>query len=80
MIKKIKATKLEVLRFIQKRDAVEAMDLVNEFGFTFHYARVRLHRLKRANPPMVEELGLRVGAYCLTNEATRKLEYYDHKP
>jgi len=73
----IKATKLQVLRFIQKNEVIEPMDLVNEFGFTPRYARIRIERLEAENPPMVEKLGVRRNAYCLTNAATRRIEYYD---
>ena len=75
----IKATKEEVLRFIQKRDVIEPMDLVNEFLFTPRYARIRIERLEKENPPMVEKLGIRRNAYCLTTAATRRLEYYDRR-
>jgi len=71
----MKATKLEVLKFIQKNDVIEAMDLVNEFDYTYGSAVVRIHRLEKAK--LVEPLGIRDGAYCLTNEAIRRLEYYD---
>lgn len=73
----MKATKLDVLKFIQGRETIETMDLVNEFGYSYSGARVRLHRLERAK--LVEELGIRPGAYCLTNEAIRRLEYHDYK-
>ena len=77
MIHVLKATKLDVLRFIWEREAIEAMDLVNEFGYTYDSARVRLNRLERAR--LVEKLGIRPGAYCLTNEAIWRLEYHEHK-
>jgi len=77
MTKNLKATKLEVLRFIERMEAVGFIDLMNEFGYTYRSAVKRIQRLEKAN--LVEKLGLRVGAYCLTNEATRRLAYYDNK-
>jgi len=73
----LKATRLDILRFIRTREIVDTMDLMNEFGYTYRGARTRLHRLERGK--LVEKLGIRAGAYCLTSEAIRRLEYYDQK-
>lgn len=73
----MKATKLDVLKFIQSREVIDILDLVNEFNYTYKSAVGRLHRLEKAK--LVEKLGARPGAYCLTNEATRRLQYYDDK-
>ena len=78
MVHELRATKLDILRFIRKNDVIGIMDLVNEFGYSYGSAKVTLIRLERAK--LVEKLGTLAGAYCLTNEATKKLEYYDHKP
>ena len=73
----LKATKLDILRFIRTREIVDTMDLMNEFGYTYRGARTRLYRLERGK--LVVKLGIRVGAYCLTDEAYRRLEYYEQK-
>ena len=77
MIYEIKATRQEVLKFIKARDVVDIMDLVNQFGYTYGYARIKLHRLEKAG--LIEKLGIRPGAFCLTNEGIRRLEYYEHE-
>jgi len=74
MKQELKATKLDVLRFIQSSGVIDTMDLVNRFGYSYSGARVRLHRLEKTK--LVEELGIRPGAFCLTNEAERRLEYH----
>lgn len=77
MAKELKARKLDVLKFIHLREIVEIGDLVNQFGYTYKSAIGRLHRLEKAK--LVEKLGTRPGVYCLTTEATRRLQYYDNK-
>lgn len=77
MAEHIKATKLEVLRFIQLREVIETNDLVDKFGYNYNGARSRLRRLEEQK--LVEKLGIRKGAYCLTDEAIRRLDYYDRR-
>ncbi|MBU0846607.1 hypothetical protein KKH23_05405 [Patescibacteria group bacterium] len=75
MVYKSRATKLDILRFIRKNDVIEIMDLVTEFGYSYGSAKVTLIRLEKRK--VVEKLGTRACAYCLSNEGTRKVEYYD---
>lgn len=77
MIYEIKATRPEILKFIKSKDTVEIMDLMNEFGYSRGYAYLKLLRLEKAG--LVEKLGIRPGAYCLTNEGTRRLEHYEQR-
>ena len=85
MLHELRVPKLELLRFIQLREVIDIMDLVNEYGFSYDSARNKLYRLEKQK--LVEKLGIHRGAYCLTNEAYKKLEYYEqvlhnssHKP
>jgi len=75
MSHEIKATLADVLSFIKIKEVVEPMELLSEFGYTYWGARTRLKRLEKAT--LVEKLGIRAGAYYLTNERFRRLEYYE---
>ena len=75
--KEIRANKRDVLNLIKRKEVVEASDLVSEFGYTVKSARTRLYRLNKGG--LVEKLGTRRGAYCLTPEAYRRLDYYGRR-
>lgn len=77
MKQKVRATKQEVLKVIKARDAIDIMDLVNTFGYSYAGAKIKLYRLEKAG--LVEKLGIRPGAYCLTNEGHRRVEYYERE-
>ena len=61
-----------MFRFIQAREVVSIIDLMNELGYGYEGVRNRLYRLEKQK--LVEKLAFRAGAYCLTNEACRSLE------
>jgi len=71
----IKATKIQVLLFIRKKDVVEASDLVEKFGYSPEGARSRIFRMEKQY--LVEKVTVDSKAYCLTVEACRRLEYHD---
>ena len=72
-----RATKIETLQFIRSKEVIETSDLVERFGYAPTTARNKLYRLEEKG--LVEKLGTRRGAYCLTVEAHRRLEYHDRK-
>ena len=72
-----KATKIQVMLFIRKKDIVEAYDLVEKFGYAPESARSRLYRLEKKD--LVERVTVDSKAYCLTVEAHRRLEYHDRQ-
>jgi len=72
-----KATKIQVMLFIRKKDIVEAFDLVERFNYAPESARSRLHRLEQQD--LVERVTVDSKAFCLTVEAHRRLEYHDRK-
>lgn len=76
MAHEIIATRIDVLKWIKALEVVEAGDLVSAFGYALRGARKKLYRLEKAN--LVEKTGHRQGAYCLTNEGHRRLDYYEH--
>lgn len=76
-MKTITATKIEVLRFIGVNQVVQAGDLANEFGYTLGTARNKIYRLQKVK--LIEKVGIRVGTYCLTNEAIRRLEHHEQR-
>ena len=79
-------TLIEVLIFIKLKEVIHTMNLINEFGYSYWGAMNRIKRFEKQK--LVEKLGsIRTGAYCLTNEGTRRLNYYEqvlhnfsHKP
>lgn len=73
----MKATLLDVFSFTKIKEVVETMDLLNEFGYTYLGARTRLKRLEKVT--LAEKLGIRTGAYCLTDESCGSLEYYEQE-
>ncbi|MBA7695259.1 hypothetical protein ES703_103881 [subsurface metagenome] len=77
MAKAIRATKIQTLQFIRRKEIIEAAALVEEFGYSPKDAREKLRRLEQQK--LVEKLGTRRGAYCLTVEAHRRLEYHDRR-
>lgn len=72
-----KATRQDILRFAKDHDVIEVMDLVNHWGYSVKGAKIKLYRLEKAN--LIEKLGLRPWAYCLTNEGDRRLDYYEQQ-
>ena len=74
-MKTIRATKLQTLLFVQRKDIVETSDLVEKFGFSPRQARKKLSRL--AKKGLLEKVHIDSKAYCLTVEAYRRLEYHD---
>jgi len=76
-MKTITATKIEVLRFIGVNQVVQAGDLANEFGYTLGTARNKIYRLQKVK--LIEKVGIRVGTYCLTNEAIRRLKHHGQR-
>jgi uncharacterized coiled-coil protein SlyX len=67
----VKATKIDVLKFIDEQDKVTAHDLVSRFGYTYSSARCRLSQLKKEG--YIEPL-LR-GEWCLSNRGYKKIRY-----
>ena len=65
------------MNFIRKKEVIEIGDLATEFGYSHQRAYQKLHRLEKQN--LVEKVGIMPGMYCLTTEAYRRLEYYDHR-
>ncbi|MBA7713016.1 hypothetical protein ES703_122013 [subsurface metagenome] len=51
---------------------------MNEFGYSYWGAFNRLRRMEKQN--LVEKMGsINPGAYCLTNEGIRRLDYYGRR-
>jgi len=72
MMKKILATKIEVLEFIMKRKLVWLYELTEKFNYSPGYVRVLLTRLKKAG--LI--INMTRGCWELTEEGYRKLRYY----
>ena len=70
MDNRIIALKWEVFRFIQPKEVIEVMYLINTFGYSYWGAMNRIKRLEKQK--LIEKLSIRVGAYCLTNEACKR--------
>ena len=68
----IKASKVEVLDFIRRRQAVVTADLVNGFGYSYWGAYNKLRRLHRDH--LIKRLAR--GEYCLADDGYLKLVYY----
>jgi len=64
------------LEFIREKEVIGLGDLASKFGYSRQHAYQKLHRLEKQN--LVEKVGIMPGMYCLTTEAYRRLEYYDH--
>lgn len=67
-----KATKLEVLQFINEREIISPADLVERFGYSRGGADWRLNLLKRQNLAINE----RRGEWTITDDGIRRLIYY----
>ena len=67
-----RATKLEVLQFIYKREIISPSDLVNRFGYSRGGADWMLHWLKTQNLVINE----RRGEWTITDTGIRRLIYY----
>lgn len=70
--KVIKATKLQVLEFIEERRLVWVYEIEQKFGYTDRSARKRLERLKKDG--LV--INMTRGCWELTVEGYRRLRYY----
>jgi len=70
--KVIKATKLQVLEFIEERRLVWVYEIEQKFGYTDRSARKRLERLKKDG--LV--INMTRGCWELTVEGYRKLRHY----
>jgi len=73
----IRATKIQVLEFIRRKEVVDKSDLVEKFGYSPATARNKLYRL--ANKGLLEKVSVDSESYCLTVEAHRRLEYYERR-
>ncbi len=71
----IRATKIQTLKFIRRKEVVGTSDLVEEFGYSPGTARNKLYRL--ANKGLLEKVTVDSESYCLTAEAHRRLEYHE---
>lgn len=71
-IKRIKATKLDILEFIKRHAVIERWQLREHFGFTDSYVSKRLTLLK--DQSLV--INMTIGKWELTEEGYRKLRFY----
>jgi len=69
----IKARKIDVLKFVEKREIVTPYNLMNWFGYTYSSARCRLSKLKKEG--YIEPYSR--GRWCLTDRGYAKI-YYLH--
>ena len=67
-----KVSKVEMLDFIRRRQAIVTADLVNEFNYTYWGAYNKIRRLCRDR--LVKRLAR--GQYCLSDDGFYKLAYY----
>jgi len=68
----VKAKKIDVLEFIYDREALNAHDLMEEFGYTYSSARCRLSQLRKEG--FIQQLTR--GRWCLTERGYNKLDYH----
>lgn len=73
----IRATKIQTLEFIRSKEVIDWSDLVEKFGYSPTTAMNKIYRLEKNK--LLEKLGTRRGAFCLTVEAHRRLEYHDRR-
>ena len=71
-MKKIIASRIEVLEFIKSKKIVSDYDLVDRFGYKENTASRKLYHLKDAG--LVTSMG--PNRWVLTEEAYRRLRYY----
>jgi len=69
-----KATRLEALTFIRKREIVPIHDLIDYYGYSYSGAKHRLLSLKEQG--LIAALGVERGKYILTELGFDKLKYY----
>jgi len=75
---KVKAPKIDTLRFIAKMEVIQPGDLVARFKLSPTYVYVKLARLEKAG--LIEKMGsVQEGAYCLTNKGYGRLRYHDEQ-
>lgn len=72
----IKATKVELLKFIKKRDIIFVNDLVDHFGYKPQSARVKLYALAREG---LLTSWVSPEQWCLTQQGENKYQYYIKK-
>lgn len=74
-LKKILATKVDVLEFIMKRGVVRSYELEEKFGYSPKYVPILLYRLKKAG--LI--INMTKGCWELTEEGYRRLRYYGRR-
>ncbi|MBA7693162.1 hypothetical protein ES703_101738 [subsurface metagenome] len=73
MSQKTFVPQIDVLRLIDNKEIVGAIDLVNYLDMTHAAAAKRLYRLHKASH--IEPLGIERGKWVLTNKGIKQLEY-----
>jgi hypothetical protein len=69
-------TKLEILKFIQRREIVWIHDLVSEYGYKYWGAVSRMKRLCRDGlVSAIYVRGLNQGRYALTEKGAARIDY-----
>jgi len=69
-----RATKIEVLDFIRRKEIVTIYDLVGEYGYSYSGANKRLLSLEKLG--LISKLGVERGKRVLTELGFKKLNYY----
>lgn len=76
-----RATKKEILEFIQEREIITAHDLIECFGYTYSYSYKRLSLLKKQG--LVHDLGdtpsTYRGQWCLTEKGYERLYFLQRR-
>ncbi|MDD5510446.1 MAG: hypothetical protein PHI12_06535 [Dehalococcoidales bacterium] len=72
----IRATKIEVLKYVREREIVVVNDLVEHFGYKPEGSRRRLYALAEEG---LLTSWVSPGRWCLTQEGIRRLKYYADK-
>lgn len=70
----VRATKLEALNFIRKREIVTIHDLIDYYGYSYSGAKHRLLSLKKQG--LIAALGVERGKYVLSELGFNKLKYH----
>ena len=73
MSRKTFVPQIDVLKLIDNKEIVGAIDLVNYLDMTDAAAAKRLYRLHKAG--YIEPLGIERGKWVLTNKGIKQLEY-----
>ena len=72
----IRATKVELLKFIKKREIITANDLVDHFRYKPESARVKLYALAREG---LLTSWVSPGQWSLTQQGEKRYQYYVKK-